>query len=449
MKKFDILIIGGGPAGVSCAISSKNTYPDKEVALIRRETNPMIPCGIPYTMNTLKNVEDNILPDAPLKANNITVFKDEVIEGTPNQILLASGEKISCDKMVLATGSEPVLPKIEGIEKEGVFQVKKEIEYLKVLKEKVNKASNVVILGGGYIGIEFADEIAKMGKNITILEIADTLLPTMDKEFTFNIMRILSEEKVKILTGKKIKKIKGNGVINSVELSDGSNLDCDLLLVSIGCKPNIFLAEKLGLEFKEGKGIIVDDYLRTSNKNIFAIGDCAAKYDYFTGEFSSIMLASTAMAEGRLVGSNIYSIKVIRKYQGVLGTFSTKIGNTAFAVSGITENQAKNVGMDYTVGMVKVKDRHPAVLPDASEMMVKLIFSTYSHNILGSQVMGGNSVGELINMLSVMILNKMTDMDIDTMQIGTHPLLTASPIAYPVINATVDAIKKWYKPKIN
>lgn len=449
MKKFDIVIIGGGPAGVTCAISAKNTYPDKEIALIRRELKPMIPCGIPYTINTLKNVEDNILPDAPLKSNNINIIIGEVAGGSSNKLVMTDGEEIFYTKMVLATGSEPILPKIEGIEKEGVYQVKKEIEYLKDLKEKVKNASNIVILGGGYIGVEFADEIAKMGKNITIVEMADALLPTMDEEFSSKIMEILSAEKVNVITGKKIKKVRGDNVINGVELSDGNFLDCDLLVVSIGCKPNTFLAEKLGLEFREGKGIIVDDYLRTSDKDIFAIGDCAAKYDYFTGEFSNILLASTAMAEGRLVGSNLYFIKVIRKYQGVLGTFSTKIGNTAFAVSGVTENQAKKVGLDYTVGIAKTKDRHPGLLPDASDMTVKLMFSTYSHNLLGAQIMGGNSVGELINMLSVMILNKMTDMDIDTMQIGTHPLLTASPIAYPVINATVDAIKKWYKPKLN
>jgi pyruvate/2-oxoglutarate dehydrogenase complex dihydrolipoamide dehydrogenase (E3) component len=157
------------------------------------------------------------------------------------------------------------------------------------------------------------------------------------------------------------------------------------------------------------------------------------------------MLASTAMAEGRLVGSNLYSIKVVRQYAGVLGSFSTKIGKTAFAVSGITERRAKARSLDYTVGIAKSIDRHPGKLPGASEVTVKLIFSTYSHTLMGAQIMGGDSVGEMINIMSVMILNKMTDIDINNLQIGTHPLLTASPIAYPIINATTDAIKKWYK----
>jgi len=256
---------------------------------------------------------------------------------------------------------------------------------------------------------------------------------------------ILLERGCKVITSKSIQKVLGNGKVSGVELNDGSVLSCDLLIVSCGYKPNLELAKKINLVVEEGKGILVDDYLRTSEKNIFAIGDCAAKYDYFTGEFSNVMLASTAMAEGRLVGSNLFSIKVIRKYQGVLGTFSTKIGNTVFAVCGITEKRAKEKSLDYTMGISTAIDRHPIKIPGATEVTVKLIFSTYSHTLLGAQIMGGDSVGEMINMISVMILNKMTDMDIDTLQIGTHPLLTASPIAYPVINATVDAIKKWYR----
>jgi len=132
------------------------------------------------------------------------------------------------------------------------------------------------------------------------------------------------------------------------------------------------------------------------------------------------MLASTAMAEGRLVGSNLFEIKVIRKFLGVLGSFSTKIGKIAFGASGLTERGAKDMNLDYTVGETVTVDRHPGKLAGASKLYLKLLFSKYSHTLLGAQMYGGNSVGELVNMFSVMILNKMTDMDIDNIQIGTH-----------------------------
>lgn len=445
MRQYDIAIVGGGPAGVTCALTAKNIYPDKKIVLIRKEPKPMIPCGIPYVFNTLNEVADNILPDNPLLANEIEIINDEAVGRNNHRIVLANSGEVEFEKLVIATGSKAVMPKIQGADKENVFLVRKDKEYLKILKSKIIESDKVVILGGGYIGVEVADELVKAKKNVTIVEMMNTLLPTMDDEFGKKVEEIIVKEGGKVITGKCVHKILGDNKINGIELNDGSKIECDLLIVSCGYKPNVELAKNLDLVFEEGKGILVDAYLRTSEKDIFAIGDCAAKYDYFTGEFSNIMLASTAMAEGRLVGSNLYSIKVVRQYAGVLGSFATKIGNTAFAVSGITERRAKARSLDYTIGIAKAVDRHPGKLPGASEVTVKLIFSTYSHTLMGAQIMGGDSVGEMINIMSVMILNKMTDIDINNLQIGTHPLLTASPIAYPIINATSDAIKKWYK----
>ncbi|MFO7445583.1 MAG: FAD-dependent oxidoreductase [Ignavibacteriaceae bacterium] len=445
MKKYDVVIVGGGPAGVACAISAKNTYPDKNIVLIRKEPNPLIPCGIPYTLHTLKSVDDNILPDNSLIANQVEIVNEEAVGFADHSLLLKNGEEIHFEKLVVATGSVAVMPKIEGSEKEGVFLVRKQKDYLEKLKSETGKSEKIVILGGGYIGIEVADELLKAKKDVTIVEMMDSLIPTMDIEFGECVKDILISMGCKVVTAKSVQKIAGNSRVTGVELNDGSVIPCDLLIVSCGYKPNIEFAKKINLTTEEGKGILVDAYLRTSEKDIFAIGDCAAKYDFFTGEFSNIMLASTAMAEGRLVGSNLFSIKVVRQYAGVLGTFSTKIGDTAFAMSGINERRAKARSLDYTVGVAQSVNRHPGKLPGASETKVKLIFSTYSHTLMGAQIMGGDSVGEMINIMSVMILNKMTDIDINTLQIGTHPLLTASPLAYPIINATVDAIKKWYK----
>jgi NADH oxidase (H2O2-forming) len=450
MKKYDVVIIGGGPAGVTCAISARNTYPDKSIALIRKEEIALVPCGIPYVMHSLASVDEDILPDKLLSNCGADLIIDEVIGKEDKTLKLKGGDEITFDKLVLALGSLPVTPPIKGMDKQGVFVVKKDRDYLVQMREQGKKAHKVVIIGGGYIGVEMADELRKGGREVHLVEMQGTLLPfTMDQEFGQKAQDNLEAAGTKIHVNCRVNSILGDGAATGVQLSGGEELDADLVIISTGARPNTVLAANFGLAVHPKNGIWVNEYLRTFDKDIFAIGDCAAKYDFFTGEFSNIMLASTAMAEGRLVGSNLFEIKVMRKFTGVLGSFSTKIGDTAFGTSGLSEQKAKTMNLDYIVGRATAVDRHPGKLPGASQLHIKLIFSRYSHTLLGAQMYGGDSVGELVNMFSVMILNKMTDMDIDNLQIGTHPLLSASPIAYPVITAAVDAIKKWYtyRPK--
>ena len=446
MNKYDVVIIGGGPAGVTCAISARNTYPNKSIALIRKEKTALIPCGIPYIIHSLNSVDEDILPDKLIANAEADLIIDEAVGKEGKTLKLASGKEIVYGKLVLALGSYPVIPPIKGVEKHGVFVVKKDRNYLVELKEFMKKSNDIVIVGGGYIGVEMADELMKEGKNVTVVEMLDRLLPTtMDREFGEKTKEILKTAGTQILVNHRVEAIVGNETVAAVRLENGEEICADAVIISAGARPNVTLASKFGLAVHPRNGIWVNEYLRTFDKDIFAIGDCAAKYDFFTGEFSNVMLASTAMAEGRLAGSNLFGIKVMRKFIGVLGSFSTKIGDTAFGTSGLTEEKAKEMNLDYTVGEAETIDRHPGKLPGASKLHLKLIYARYSHTLLGAQMYGGDSVGELVNMFSVMILNKMTDMDIENLQIGTHPLLSASPIAYPVINATVDAIKKWYK----
>ncbi len=450
MKKYDVVVVGGGPAGVSAAISAHNTYQTKKIALIRRESISLIPCGIPYTQHSLEKVSSDTLPDALVTQKaGAELIIDDVVSKKDKVLSLASGDQVEYDKLVLATGSSPSLPPIAGADKKGVFQVVKDLEYLENLKRYRDTATNIVIIGGGYIGIELADEYLKHGKQVTIVELEDHLLPTtMDFEYGDKVQAVLEEMGAKIVLGHAVRAIEGQSMIRAITLDDDTEIPADIALICIGCKPNITLAEKFGLDYDARYGIKADEYLRSSEKDIFVIGDVAAKHDFFTGKLTDIKLASTAMAEGRLVGSNLFEVKVIRRYLGVLGSFSTKIGSIAFGVSGLTENKAKEMNLDYEVGEATTIDRHPGSFVGASPIHLKLIFARYSHVLLGAEMYGGDSVGELVNMLSVMILNKMTDMDIDTMQIGTHPLLTASPIAYPVITATVDAIGKWYREDV-
>ncbi len=446
MKTYDVLVIGGGPAGIQAAISTHNTNPSLSIGLIRREDIMMIPCGIPYIVNRLNSVDENILPDMPLKNNDVDIILGEVVGVGDHTVKLEDGQEFQYKKLILATGSSPAEPKIPGADKDGVYFIRKEHNYLRTFREAILAAKKPLIVGGGYIGVELADECLRAGKDVTLVEMLPHLLGTAtDPEFGDAVQKELEGCGGKIITGIGVKEFTGQDQITGAILTDGSVIDTDLVVLSVGYKPNLELAKMFDVEVDPHAGIIVDENMHTSQPDISAAGDCAANSNFYTGKRDRVMLASSAMAQGRIAGSNLYNISVLKSYHGTLGSFSTKVNNLAVGVTGLTEQEAQRLGVQYNVGVADSMDRHPGKLEGTSKVHVKLLFAKNSHVIIGAQLYGGDSVGELVNMLAVMIIKKMTDMEIDMLQIGTHPLLTASPIAYPVLLATVNAIMKWYK----
>ncbi len=448
MKHYNIVIIGGSAGGIMTALSARNTYPEKSILIIRKEKIVLVPCGIPYVFHTLDGVEEDVISDKLLEKNKIDLHLGEVVDVDVKSkyVILADGEKFSYEKLVLAIGSHPRVLNIPGKDLEGIYTIKKDADYLTMLRGKFEQAKKIVIVGGGFIGLEVADELLKAGKDVTIVEIMDQLLPaSFDREYGQFVEELFVNAGAKVYLNTAVEAFEGNGKLEKVKLSNGEFLEADLAIMSAGYEPNTALAKKIGLSVLPGKGIVIDEYMRTNEKDIFAVGDCTVKRDFLTGCYTNLMLASTAIAQGRLVGSNLYDIKVIKQYQGVLGTFSTKLCGVAFGAVGVTEKAAFKAGLEVITGYFETVDRHPGKLPGASKVKVKLVFAKQSHILLGAQIIGGDSVGEMINLASVIIQNKMTDIQIDTMQFGTHPLLTASPIAYPIVNATANAIKKWFK----
>lgn len=253
---------------------------------------------------------------------------------------------------------------------------------------------------------------------------------------------LLKNRGIKIETGVKVEKIIGEKKARGIILDNGKEIDADAVILSVGYTPNNSLAKKSDIELNKKGFISVDEYMRTENTDIFAVGDCAEKKDFFTRKTSEIMLASTACAEARIAGMGLYKLSAVKTFGGTIAIFSTAIGKTGFGVAGLTEKMARKEGYDIVTGSFKGIDRHPGTLPDTNKQFVKLIVARDSGMILGGEVIGGLSAGELTNIIGFAIQSKMTVNSLLTAQIGTHPLVTAPPTAYPLIKAAEDASKK-------
>lgn len=444
--KYDILIVGGGPAGIITALTAKSVYPEKSVTVIKDIGDSIIPCAIPYMIHTMSDPQQNIMGNMPLDKAGIEIIVDKVVslDTKLSTVTLESGQTLSFERLVLATGSKPAEPPIPGIDKSGVFTIEKSLSAMTALRKEAHKAKNVVILGGGFIGAEFADELARdTDVEVHIIEmLPNVLYLAFDDGFCDEIANELIKTGVKIHTNRRAVSIDGSDYVESVTLENGEKIPADMVLIGVGGRPNSDLAEKAGLRITDGGSIWVDSYMKTTVKNVFAVGDCALKRDFFTRKEVPVWLASTATAEARIAGTNIYDIRVIRQIQGTISAFSTKIGEVSFASAGLTCRTCHEEGLRIVWGSAIAPDRHPGALPGASQLHVKLVFADKAGTLLGGQVSGGASVGELINAIAIGIQKQLNVRELDMMQIATHPLLTSSSTVHPLINAAHQALAK-------
>jgi NADPH-dependent 2,4-dienoyl-CoA reductase/sulfur reductase-like enzyme len=442
--KANVIIIGGGPAGIITALTAKSVYPEKSVCVIKDIGDGIIPCAIPYMMRTLSDPKQNAMGNMPLEKAGVDIKVGKVValDAQSHTVTLESGEVMTYERLVLATGTDMVIPPIPGADKLGVFSIHKSLSAMVALREKALRAKSIVIIGGGFIGAEFADELSKgFDGQIHLIEILPKLLYTaFDDEFCDEIERVLAAAGVRVYTRRQVRSIDGKQQVEAVTLEGGEKIAAEMVLISVGAKPSSKLAAQAGLRIVENGSIWVDDYMRTNVEDVFAVGDCAVKRDFFTRKAAPVWLASTATAEARNAGTNIYGIRVLHQIQGTIAAFSTQIGGKSFASAGMTGRTCEKEGFRCVSATAAAPDRHPGMLPGASEMKVRLIFADRSGIILGGQICGGPSVGELINMVALAIQKRVTVRELDMLEIATHPLLTSAPTVHPLINAAHQAL---------
>ncbi len=440
----DILIIGAGPAGLVAATTAHENYPDKTITVVKEYEKGQVPCGIPYVFgNTLGDVEKNAMPcggDVP----NITKIVDQVQSvDIENKKAIANEHTIGFEKLIFATGSIPFVHKSfeDSLELENVFTVEKTYDGVTKLHEYTKEKKRVIVVGTGFIGVELAEQLRESGKEVTIIGGRHILANSFDVDMAIKAEEIMKEKGITLALGQHAKGvIEENGRAIALELCDETRIEADVIILATGYKPNTTLADQAGLKLARYGGIWVDEYMRTKNKDIFAIGDCSGRRDFITRDPSKVMLASTSAAEARVAGSSLYSIKNLKGFNGTIAIFSTMIGKYAFASAGVTEQRVKDENIEYVTGYFEGMNRHPGTIPDASKQSVKLIAMKHSGQIIGGQVVGAKEAGEIINIIGLAIEAELTVHNIISLQVATQPLLTAAPTTYPIVKAAQNAL---------
>lgn len=441
----DILIIGAGPAGLVAANTAQENYPDKKITIIKEFEKAQVPCGIPYVFGKhLEDVTKNAMAcGGGNESLEIVVARVKKVD-IEKKIATTADANYSFEKLVLATGSIPFVHKSfeDALALENVFTMGKSYDEVESLKKYVADKQKIIVIGTGFIGVELATELADSGKEVTIVGGRHILAGAFDEDMAMQAEEIMQEKGVRLALGQHAQGvIQKDGKASGIALCDGSNIDTQVVILATGYKPNTALAKDAGLLLNNYGAIWVDEYMRTKNKDIFAIGDCCGRRDFITRDSSKVMLASTSAAEARVAGNSLYNLKTLKGFNGTIAIFSTMIGNRVFASAGVTEASAKEENIDCVSGFFEGLNRHPGTMPDASKQSVKLIAMRNSGQIIGGQVIGDKEAGEMINIIGLAIEAELTLYNLISLQVATQPLLTAAPTNYPIVKAAQKALK--------
>jgi NADPH-dependent 2,4-dienoyl-CoA reductase/sulfur reductase-like enzyme len=441
LEKHELVIIGGSAAGIQAAMCAQKHHGLKDILVVRMEEKAMVPCGIPYIYGTLGAVEKNIMPDKLLGEAKLKIGEAVSIDREGKTVKLKDGSEVGYNKLIIATGSNPLQPPIPGIDKKRVWFAWKNTDYLEELAKAIDGVGDIVVIGGGFIGLEFADECRKRGHRITVVELLEHCLQLVcSTDLCIRAEEALKENGINIITGNGVKSINGTDEAESVTLQSGDQIPCDMVIIGIGVVPNVKIAQDAGLEIGPTKGIKVDEFQRTTDPDIFAVGDCAEKYSFFNGLPVPVRLASVATREAKIAAANLYQAQW--RNIGTIGVFSTVMGDTAMAMAGLTDTKARELGYDVVIGEAQAASKHPGTMPDAHPMKVRLAFDRRSGKILGGCACCTHAVGEVANIVAAAIVNEMTMEQIAMFPMGTHPWLTASPLVYQFTDAASSALHK-------
>ncbi|HIZ89204.1 MAG TPA: CoA-disulfide reductase [Candidatus Mucispirillum faecigallinarum] len=430
MNVSKVLIVGGVAGGASAAARLRRLNEEVEIILFEKgEYISFANCGLPYYIGgEIKNRADLTLqtPAGFKRRFNIDVrtFNEVTAINKEEKYVTVINHKTnetyneSYDILLLSPGAEPIRPNLEGINLDRVFTLRNIPDTYRI-KDYIDNASpkTAVVIGGGYIGVEMAENLRNAGLDVTIIEMQNQVIAPLDYDMACIIHNELERNGVTLKLETALEKIEENGSLLKVITNKGT-IDTDMVILAIGVKPETKIAADAGIKLNSRGAFIVDEYMKTSDEFIYAAGDAVEVTDFITNEKSVIPLAGPANKQGRIAADNIAGIK--SSYRGTQGSAILKVFNLTAASTGITEKKAKHLGLNYEKSFT-VSGSHAGYYPGAAEMFIKTIFDKDTGKILGAQIVGEDGVDKRCDVIAAAINFKATVYDLTKLELCYAP----------------------------
>lgn len=431
-----IVIIGGVAGGASAAARMRRLSESAEIHLIERGQHVSFAnCGLPYHIGGEIADRSKLLLHTPdsLKARfglNVHIRTEATaIEREARRVKLrkADGRQtfLDYDELVLAPGAAPIRPALPGIEGGGVYSLRDISDMDSIIKglsslESAQRSKSVIVVGGGYIGVELAEQLVQRAFTVTLVEGAAQILSPFDPEMA-GILEHRLRQSMQLVIGSRLEAILRDekGAVRGVKLENGSELKADIVLLGLGVRPEIALARQSGLKIGELGGILVNDYLQTSDQHIWAVGDAIEVTNIITKKPALIPLAGPANRQGRLVADNIF-LSQKKRYRGTLGTAVIRVHELIAACTGANERTLRQAGLQYEK-LYLFPNNHAGYFPGASSLSMKVLFCPHSRKLLGAQVIGQEGADKRIDVFATAILAGLSVDDLSELELCYAP----------------------------
>lgn len=438
---MQIIVVGGGAAGASCAARLRRLQEDAEIVILEKTDEISIAnCGLPYFCSDVISDRNKMLVSNPQVFKNLLNVEVRLNSAVTNidrvnkKVIVNNDYELSYDKLVLTLGASPIKPPIQGINNKNIFTVRM-LKDADMIRDyiKNNHVENAVIIGGGFIGVEMAENFAHLGLNTSIIELSSQLLAPIDEDMAAFVHNEARANGISLILSDGVKEFEEKSVI----LNSGKKVPYDIAILAIGVKPEIALAKNIGLEIGN-RGLLVNEFMQTSDENIYAAGDSIEVKDLIDDSQTLIPLAGPANRQGRIIADNIAGIN--STYKKTQGTAVVKVFDFTVANTGNNEKLLKAKKIDYKKVHI-LGNSHATYYPNSFPMFIKLLFNN-DGKILGAQAVGQEGVEKRIDVIASIIRLNGTVQDLIDSELSYAPPFSSAKDPVNILGMAADNIIK-------